>query len=145
MNFEEMLRLIDKVSASSLSSFEYETEELKLSIQCGEKAVLTATPAVSEAEPRETVSGKKEELPEGKLVKSPLVGTFYAAPSQDAAPYVKVGDPVKKGQVLAIVEAMKLMNEIVAEQDGIISEICVGNNQVVDFGRVLFKLRKDAQ
>lgn len=91
MNFEEMLRLIDKVSDSSLSSFEYETEELKLSIQCGEKAVLTAAPMVSETELRENVSGKKEEPPEGKLVKSPLVGTFYAAPSQDAAPYVKVG------------------------------------------------------
>ena len=63
MNFEEMLRLIDKVSDSSLSSFEYETEELKLSIQCGEKAVLTAAPMVSETELRENVSGKKEEPP----------------------------------------------------------------------------------
>ena len=140
MNFEEMLRLIDKVSASSLSSFEYETEELKLSIQCGEKAVLTATPAVSEAEPRETVSGKKEELPEGKLVKSPLVGTFYAAPSQDAAPYVKVGDPVKKGQVLAIVEAMKLMNEIESDFDGKVAEVYVENGQAVEYGQSLFRI-----
>ena len=140
MNFEEMLRLIDKVSASSLSSFEYETEELKLSIQCGEKAVLTATPAVSEAEPRETVSGKKEELPEGKLVKSPLVGTFYAAPSQDAAPYVKVGDPVKKGQVLAIVEAMKLMNEIESDFDGTVAEVYVKNGESVEYGMPLFRI-----
>ena len=140
MNFEEMLRLIDKVSASSLSSFEYETEELKLSIQCGEKAVLTATPAVSEAEPRETVSGKKEELPEGKLVKSPLVGTFYAAPSQDAAPYVKVGDPVKKGQVLAIVEAMKLMNEIESDFDGTVAEVYVKNGENVEYGMPLFRI-----
>ena len=140
MNFEEMLRLIDKVSASSLSSFEYETEELKLSIQCGEKAVLTATPAVSEAEPRETVSGKKEELPEGKLVKSPLVGTFYAAPSQDAAPYVKVGDPVKKGQVLAIVEAMKLMNEIESDFDGTVAEVYVKNGESVESGMPLFRI-----
>lgn len=140
MNFEEMLRLIDKVSASSLSSFEYETEELKLSIQCGEKAVLTATPAVSEAEPRETVSGKKEELPEGKLVKSPLVGTFYAAPSQDAAPYVKVGDQVKKGQVLAIVEAMKLMNEIESDFDGTVAEVYVKNGESVEYGMPLFRI-----
>ena len=140
MNFEEMLRLIDKVSASSLSSFEYETEELKLSIQCGENAVLTATPAVSEAEPRETVSGKKEELPEGKLVKSPLVGTFYAAPSQDAAPYVKVGDPVKKGQVLAIVEAMKLMNEIESDFDGTVAEVYVKNGESVEYGMPLFRI-----
>ena len=140
MNFEEMLRLIDKVSDSSLSSFEYETEELKLSIQCGEKAVLTATPAVSEAEPRETVSGKKEELPEGKMVKSPLVGTFYAAPSQDAAPYVKVGDPVKKGQVLAIVEAMKLMNEIESDFDGTVAEVYVKNGESVEYGMPLFRI-----
>ena len=81
-----------KVSDSSLSSFEYETEELKLSIQCGEKAVLTAATAmVSETELRENVSGKKEEPPEGNLVKSPLVGTFYAAPSQDASPLCEGG------------------------------------------------------
>ena len=95
---------------------------------------------VSETELRENVSGKKEEPPEGKLVKSPLVGTFYAAPSQDAAPYVKVGDPVKKGQVLAIVEAMKLMNEINSEMDGEIAEICVGNGQVVEYDQPLFRI-----
>ena len=130
MNFEEMLRLIDKVSDSSLSSFEYETEELKLSIQCGEKAVLTAAPMVSET----------EEPPEGKLVKSPLVGTFYAAPSQDAAPYVKVGDPVKKGQVLAIVEAMKLMNEIESDFDGTVAEVYVKNGESVEYGMPLFRI-----
>ena len=81
MNFEEMLRLIDKVSDSSLSSFEYETEELKLSIQCGEKAVLTAAPMVSETELRENVSGKKEE-PAGRKTgqiaagRHVLCGTF---------------------------------------------------------------------
>ena len=136
MNFEEML--IDKVSDSSLSSFEYETEELKLSIQCGEKAVLTAAPMVSETELRENVSGKKEEPPEGKLVKSPLVGTFYAAPSQDAAPYV--GDPVKKGQVLAIVEAMKLMNEIESDFDGTVAEVYVKNGESVEYGMPLFRI-----
>ena len=102
--------------------------------------MLTATPAVSEAEPRETVSGKKEELPEGKLVKSPLVGTFYAAPSQDAAPYVKVGDPVKKGQVLAIVEAMKLMNEIESDFDGTVAEVYVKNGESVEYGMPLFRI-----
>ena len=140
MNFEEMLRLIDKVSASALSSFQYETEELKLSIQCGEKAVLTAAPAVLQAAVRETVSGKNEELPEGKLVKSPLVGTFYAAPSQDAAPYVKMGDPVKTGQVLAIVEAMKLMNEIESDFDGTVVEIYVKNGDSVEYGMPLFRI-----
>lgn len=74
---------------------------------------------------------------------SPMVGVFYSAPAENEAPFVKVGDTVHKGDVLCIIEAMKLMNEIVAEQDGTIAEICATNNQVVDFGRVLFKFRKD--
>ena len=73
-------------------------------------------------------------------VKSPLVGVFYAAPAPDAAPFVKVGDTVKKGDVLCIVEAMKLMNEIVAETDGVVVDICAGNGDVVEFGQTLFKL-----
>ena len=74
----------------------------------------------------------------GKVVKSPLVGTFYAAPAEDAAPYVKVGDTVKEGQILAIVEAMKLMNEIESEYSGTISEILVENGEAVEYGQPLF-------
>lgn len=74
---------------------------------------------------------------------SPMVGVFYAAPAENAEPFVRVGDTVQKGDVLCIIEAMKLMNEIVAEQDGVITEICVSNNQVVDFGKLLFRMRKD--
>ncbi len=73
-------------------------------------------------------------------VKSPIVGVFYAAPTENSQPYVKVGDTVKCGDTLCIVEAMKLMNEITAEQDGVISEICVQNAQVVEHGSVLFKI-----
>ncbi len=75
-------------------------------------------------------------------VKSPMVGVFYAAPAENAEPYVKVGDKVSKGQILCIVEAMKLMNELPAEQDGIITEICVENGQVVDYGMTLFEMKK---
>lgn len=75
-------------------------------------------------------------------LRSPMVGMFYSSPAEDAAPFVKVGDVVHKGDVLCIIEAMKLMNEIVAEQDGTIVEICAENNQVVDFGHVLFRYRK---
>lgn len=75
-------------------------------------------------------------------VKSPVVGVFYAAPAENADPYVVVGDHVKKGQTLCIVEAMKLMNEITAEEDGIISEICVANDQVVEFGTELFRIKR---
>lgn len=75
-------------------------------------------------------------------VKSPVVGVFYAAPAENADPYVAVGDRVKKGQTLCIVEAMKLMNEITAEEDGIVAEICVTNDQVVEFGTELFRIKR---
>ena len=75
-------------------------------------------------------------------VTSPLVGVFYASPAENAAPYVSVGDRVTKGQTLCIVEAMKLMNEITAEEDGVIAEICVVNGQVVEYGTELFRLRR---
>ena len=75
-------------------------------------------------------------------VASPMVGVFYAAPAEDAEPFVKVGDKVKRGQTLCIVEAMKLMNEIMAEVDGEIVEICVANGQVVDYGTPLFYIRE---
>lgn len=73
-------------------------------------------------------------------VKSPIVGVFYSAPAENAEPYVTIGDHVKKGQTLCIVEAMKLMNEIVAEYDGVISKICVTKGQVVEFGTELFQI-----
>ena len=74
------------------------------------------------------------------MVKAPIVGVFYAAPSPDAEPFVKVGDTVKKGDLICIIEAMKFMNEITAEQDGTISEICVKNGDLVEFGQVIFKM-----
>lgn len=75
-------------------------------------------------------------------VKSPLVGLFYASPAENASPFVAVGDSVKKGQILCIIEAMKLMNEVTAEEDGVISEICVTNGQVVEYGTVLFRIKR---
>ena len=75
-------------------------------------------------------------------VRSPIVGVFYAAPAENADPYVAAGDRVKKGQTLCIVEAMKLMNEIPAEEDGVIAEVCVANGQVVEFGTELFRIRR---
>lgn len=75
------------------------------------------------------------------VVRSPMVGVFYAAPSESSEPFVKVGDKVTKGATLCIVEAMKLMNELPAEQDGIITEVCVQNGQVVDYGCELFKMK----
>ena len=94
-----------------------------------------ATPAAAPAEQAPDAAGA---LPAGNIVKSPLVGTFYAAPSEDAEPFVKVGDSVKEGQVLAIVEAMKLMNEIESDFTGTVKEILVENGQGVEFGQPLF-------
>lgn len=74
-------------------------------------------------------------------VRSPIVGVFYAAPAENSDPYVSIGDRVKKGQTLCIVEAMKLMNEITSEDNGVISEILVTNGQVVEFGTELFRIR----
>ena len=76
-------------------------------------------------------------------VTSPMVGVFYRAPAENAEPYVKVGDHVKAGTVLCLIEAMKMMNEITAECDGVITEICAENGQVVDFGKELFKIRRE--
>ena len=75
-------------------------------------------------------------------VKSPLVGVFYAGPAENVEPFVSIGDRVKKGQTLCIIEAMKLMNEIYAEEDGVIEEICVTNGQVVDYGTELFRIKR---
>ena len=77
----------------------------------------------------------------GNIVTSPLVGTFYSAPSPDAESYVKVGDTVKKGQVLGIIEAMKLMNEIESDYDGVVEAILVNNEDVVEYGQPLFRIR----
>lgn len=75
-------------------------------------------------------------------VSSPMVGTFYRAPAEDAKPYVNVGDKVKKGDIICIIEAMKLMNEIVAEVSGVITEVCADDKQFVDYGTPLFKIRR---
>ncbi|GGR95287.1 acetyl-CoA carboxylase biotin carboxyl carrier protein [Deinococcus sedimenti] len=98
-----------------------------------------ATPAQASA-PAPTPAEAPAEKPasKGTPVKAPIVGTFYASSSPDAAPYVKVGDTVAAGQVLCIIEAMKLMNEIEAEQGGTIREILVKNAEPVEYGQTLF-------
>lgn len=81
------------------------------------------------------------DLTDDSTIQSPLVGVFYAAPAENASPYVSVGDHIKQGQTLCIVEAMKMLNEITAEKDGVISEICVSNGQMVEYGTELFRIR----
>lgn len=75
-------------------------------------------------------------------VKSPMIGVYYEAPAENAEPFVKVGDHVHKGDVLCIVESMKLMNDIVAENDGVIEDICVSNGQLIEYGSELFRIKE---
>lgn len=152
MEFENLLKLVRAVSDSELTGFKYEENGVKINLSKKKEKVkvihgetsFTAVPQTTvqtlEAigEVQKPLEEKKEA--EGKVVKSPLVGTFYAAPSEDASPFAAVGDTVKKGQTLAIVEAMKLMNEIDSDYDGIITEILVENGQAVEYGQPLFRI-----
>ena len=99
---------------------------------------VTGTPSTPASEP--PASAAATNMLE---IKSPMVGTFYRRPSVDADPYVQVGDRVKKGDVLCIVEAMKIMNEIEAETSGLIAEICVEDAQMAEYGEVLFRIQAD--
>ena len=157
MELDELLKLIRAVSDSELTGFKYEAEGVCLNLK-KEKEVQTlpavgvsqsvmpmqavAASAMSEAsaDSEEKAAGTKEAEQKGFLVKSPLVGTFYAAPAEDAAPYVAVGDTVKKGQTVAIVEAMKLMNDIESDFDGTVAEILVENGEMVEYGQPLFRI-----
>ena len=100
-------------------------------------------PAAAETSAKEAQEAKKEvpDIGSDKVVTSPLVGTFYSSSSPDAEPFVKVGDTVKKGQVLGIIEAMKLMNEIESEYDGVVEAILIENEGVVEYGQPLFRIR----
>ncbi|MCI8612440.1 MAG: acetyl-CoA carboxylase biotin carboxyl carrier protein [Clostridia bacterium] len=106
-----------------------------------------AAAAVSAPSPEPTEKPAAPSADEGVLdynlvgeIKSPMVGIFYAAPDPDSAPFVSKGDKVKKGDTLCLIEAMKLMNEVVAERDGEIVEVCVENGSLVEFGQVLFRI-----
>lgn len=147
MEFEQIIALIDHVSDSKLTSFQYKTEELKLSMECGKVQTIaapgvdmSALPTMPAVQAASVASVEEPADQQGNLVKSPLVGTFYAAPSEDAKPFVSVGDKVKKGQILAIVEAMKLMNDIESEFDGEVAEIYVQNGDAVEYGQPLFRI-----
>ena len=163
MKFEQVLQLVDAVSVSSLTEFKYEEGGVKISMKKAAEGTVDLTavpsgrpePAVRiETEPAapaaetdvkeaaaEAPAGTSAEEEAGQTVTSPLVGTFYAAPAEDSAPYVKVGDRVEKGQVLAIVEAMKLMNEIESEFSGEVVKILAENGMAVEYGQPLFVIR----
>lgn len=156
MDCQQILELVKEVSKAGLTNFEYTEGNIRIAMSCPqpeEKIVVPASNLVLQeaagagANTVETAAPAQQEPEQiaeekgGNVVKSPLVGTFYAAPSEDAQPFVKVGDTVKKGQTLAIVEAMKLMNEIESEFDGVVTEILVENEDNVEYGQPLFRIQ----
>ena len=156
MDYKDIKKLIDDMGNSNLDSLEIEFPEgIKISMTKNSNKVVTSTgmqnqvieasapltvPTVQENKETSLVNIQPKEE-NYKIVKSPMVGTFYASSSPDKEPFVKIGDRVHKGQVLCIVEAMKLMNEIESEFDGEIAEICVKNEDVVEYGTPLFKIK----
>lgn len=166
MDFNHILTLIDKVSSKgNISCVEVEENGMRVLVKAEGQL---AEPAARAAEIKacahagsgaetENAGGQQESVlvPEEHsaadvkvpserasdlVVTSPLIGTFYASASEGGDPFVKAGDPVKKGQVLGIVEAMKLMNEIESEYDGIVEAVLIGNGQMVEYGQPLFRI-----
>ncbi len=155
MEFQQIIELIKTVSDSKLTSFSYEKEDKnnpqifeKISIKkdggkmpqvqvAGIPQTVVQSQAISQLSEEEAVL-KDENV---KIVTSPLVGTFYSAASPEDEPFVKVGDKVSKGQKLGIIEAMKLMNDIESDYDGEIIEIMVSNENMVEYGQPLFKIK----
>ena len=140
-NYNEIKKIIEEMGNSNLDSLEIEFPN-GLKIKMDKKTEKTTAPVVSNKvinniQPENT----SQEEENYKIIKSPMVGTFYTSSSPKADPFVKVGDKVKKGQVVCIVEAMKLMNEIESEFDGEIVEICKNNEDMVEYGTELFKIK----
>ena len=136
MKINDIKALAELVSKNNLSALEYSEGETHLRI---ENAPRTVTVAPAQAAPAAAADAGAD-FNAAKMVTSPMVGVFYASPSPTDPPFVTVGSKVKKGDVLCIIEAMKLMNEITAEEDGEIIDICATNGSVVEYGQILFKM-----
>lgn len=166
MNINEIKDLMAQFDQSSLREFSYknQSDELTFSKNEGQAAVPTAsaapiaaplqaasapviepTPQAAPSAEPETASETASEAPapaaEGDVVESPLVGVAYLAAGPDKPPFVSVGDQVKKGQTLMIIEAMKVMNEVPAPKDGLVTEILVQNEEMVEFGKGLVRIK----
>lgn len=141
MNLKEIKELIEIVEASSLSEFCLKEGNVEVSMK--RNSTVTGYTELKESEAKQNTGKIETELQEeDTYIMSPMVGTFYNSPAPDAVSYVNVGDTVKKGQTLCIIEAMKLMNEIECEYDAEIVSIMVSNEQKVEYGQPLFKIRK---
>ena len=156
MKHSEILELIDKVAELGIHSVEIEQAGTKVKIEgksshpaqvfhVGEmKSESSPVPSAAPAEaPRKEEKAKAEEDSEAGLhiITSPIVGTFYRSPSPESGPFINVGDRISKGKVLCIVEAMKLMNEIESDIDGVVARIYPQNGQPVEYGEKLFAVK----
>ncbi|MHB0969278.1 MAG: acetyl-CoA carboxylase biotin carboxyl carrier protein [Thermoanaerobaculia bacterium] len=158
VTFKEILELIDKVADKGLGVFEIESAGMKLRIEAKKEEARTYVPvesgmtlpsytqhqmsfAAPQTAPAATAPAEEESDPTWHIVTSPIVGTFYRAPNPESDAFVNVGDHVSKGKVLCIVEAMKLMNEIEADADGVIVKIYPQNGQPIEYGEKLFALK----
>lgn len=140
MDYEQIKQLMKDMENSKLESISIELADgTKVSMK---KQTKEKNEVVNNAEQTQAENKKENENKEEyKTVTSPMVGTFYTKASPTSQPFVKVGDRVKKGDVLCVIEAMKLMNEIESDVDGEIVEICAKDEDVVEYGTVLFKIR----
>ena len=156
LDYKQIKELIKEIDTSSLRVFELENSDIKLKLSKNEEnssykenIINTTSFENSTAINKETTTSPEETLVETEelieenlnIVRSPLVGTYYASSTPGGAPYVEVGSKVKKGDVLCIVEAMKIMNEITSEVDGEIVEALRSDEEIVEFGMELFKIR----
>ncbi len=146
-SLDKLRDLIETLRKGEVGEFEYEDETIRLRINMG-RMLVQDRPEVSMtapviAAPASSTGHAPEAVPSDVVyVTSPFVGTFYRAPSPEAAPFVQPGQTIEKGQTLCIVEAMKLMNEIESEIAGTLLEIIAENGASVEFGQRLFKIRK---
>ena len=147
MDEKQLLELMDYLASSDFAEFELERGGFKVRLVKQPRQITTATPAPaagSAVEPSAPVgaSGPSSASSQGlEAIASPMVGTFYRAANPNAEPFVDVGDMVEPGQIIGIVEAMKLMNEIEADRSGEIVEIPVANGQPVEYGETIFRVR----
>ena len=153
MNLSEIRKLVKLVETSQVNELEIEEEGSRIKIVKGSVSgannqFVSALPAGQPVPPMTLIEAAATPTPvaepvedPSQRIKSPMVGTFYRAPSPEAPPYTKVGDQVKPGQVLCIIEAMKLMNEIECEVSGEVIEISVNNAEPVEFDQTLFKIK----
>ena len=149
MELSDVLALLDRFDASSAASMKLRLGDLRLELNknaAPAAVVPAAAPAVAAATAPVIAHAPAAEAPkaqaEGTTVKAPLVGTFYAASAPGEAPFVSVGDTVKKGQTLCVLEAMKMMSEVPAPADCVVEEVLAKDGEAVGFGEPLFRIRK---